>query len=208
MSAPEPSPQAVLFDLGGVLIDWNPRHLYRKIFADEAAMEDFLATVCTQDWNEEQDAGRPFAEGVRLLTERHPHAAAEIAAYHLRWEEMLGGEIAGSVAVLDELRERGVLLFGVTNWSAETFPIARRLFPFLDWFWAILVSGDERLRKPDPRFFALAIERFGLDPAATLFIDDSRRNTEAAAVLGFRTQCFTDAASLRAVLVTQGLLPG
>jgi 2-haloacid dehalogenase len=198
--------EAVLFDLGGVLVDWDPRYLYRKIFADQAAMEHFLATVCTQEWNEEQDAGQPFAEGVRLLTERHPHMAAEIAAYHLRWEEMLNGEIAASVAIVSELRERPLRLFALTNWSAETFPIARRLFPFLAWFDAILISGEECVRKPDRRIFELAATRFGFDPAATLFIDDSPRNIEAAAALGFRTHRFIDPEGLRAVLVVEGAL--
>lgn len=198
--------RAVLFDLGGVLIDWNPRHLYRRLFAEERRMEDFLATICTQAWNEEHDLGRPFAEGVRLLTARYPHWAAEIRAYDERWGEMLKGPIADSVALLGKLRERGVALFALTNWSAEKFPIARARFDFLDWFTGIVVSGEERLKKPDPRIFALAATRFRLDPGATLFIDDSPHNAAAAARLGFRAHHFADAAGLRRALVGHGLL--
>jgi 2-haloacid dehalogenase len=201
-------PRAVLFDLGGVLVDWNPRHLYRQLFADKRQMEEFLATVCTQAWNEEQDLGRPFAEGVRLLTERHPHWAAEICAYDLRWDEMLNGPIAGSIALLGGLRERGVALFALTNWSAEKFAASRARFAFFEWFGGIVVSGEERLKKPDPRIFRLAARRFGLDPAATLFVDDSARNVDAAAGLGFRTHRFVDARALRRALAAHGLLPG
>lgn len=200
--------RAVLFDLGGVLVDWNPRYLYRQIFADPAAMEEFLGTVCTQAWNEEQDLGRPFAEGVRLLTAQHPHRAAEIRAYDERWHEMLKEPIAESVALLGELRERGAALYALTNWSAEKFPIARARFAFLEWFNGIVVSGEERLKKPDPRIFDLAIRRFRLDPAATLFVDDGAHNVAAAARLGFRAHHFTGAAELRRALVAHRLLPG
>jgi 2-haloacid dehalogenase len=197
----------VLFDLGGVLVDWNPRHLYRRIFAEEAAMEEFLATVCTQAWNEEQDLGRPFAEGVRLLAEQFPHRAEEIRAYDARWHEMLKGPIEGSVALLGELRARGVGLFALTNWSAERFSVGRARFAFFDWFEGIVVSGEERVKKPDPRIFELAIRRFGLDPGATVFVDDSALNAAAAARLGFRAHHFVGAAGLRRALVEHGLLP-
>jgi 2-haloacid dehalogenase len=197
----------VLLDVGGVLVDWNPRHLYRRLFADERGMEEFLATVCTQAWNEEQDLGRPFADGVRLLTERHPRWAAEICAYDAHWDEMLKGPIAGSVALLGELRRRGVALFALTNWSAEKFPASRARFAFFEWFGGIVVSGEERLKKPDPRIFRLAASRFGLDPTATLFVDDSAPNVDAAAGLGFRTHRFVDPPALRRALVQHGLLP-
>jgi 2-haloacid dehalogenase len=199
--------RAVLFDLGGVLVDWNPRHLYRRLFTDEAAMERFLATVCTQAWNQEQDAGRSFCEGVELLVARHPQHAAEIRAYDLRWGEMLKGAIEESVAILGELRACGIPLFALTNWSAEKFPVARNRFAFLAWFDGILVSGEERLKKPDPKIYRLAVERFGLDPADTLYVDDAAANIDAAARLGFRTLRFTEAAALRRVLVACGLLP-
>lgn len=199
--------RAVLFDLGGVVVDWNPRHLYRQIFAGEQAMEEFLATICTQAWNEEQDCGRPFAEGVRLLVERHPHRAEEIRAYDARWHEMLKGPIEDSVALLGELRARGVALFALTNWSAEKFAVGRARFAFFEWFAGIVVSGEERVKKPDPRIFELAIRRFGLDPAVTLFVDDAPPNIATAARLGFRTHHFTGASRLRTALIENGLLP-
>ena len=121
----------VIFDLGGVLIDWDPRHLYRKLFAgDEAAMEHFLATVCTHEWNRHQDAGRSFAEGARLLKAEHPDKAELIDAYGICFDEMIAGPIAGSVEILVELRDRGIPLFGLTNWSAETYPAALQRFTF------------------------------------------------------------------------------
>jgi 2-haloacid dehalogenase len=207
---PRPDPDravpAVLFDLGGVLVDWNPRHLYRSLFADEAVMERFLATVCTQAWNEEQDAGRPFCEGIKLLLARHPQHAAEIGAYDARWGEMLRGPIEESVTILGELRRRGVPLFALTNWSAEKFPLARARFEFLDWFDGIVVSGEERLKKPDPRIYRFAAERFALEPAQTLYIDDAEQNIAAAALLGFRTHHFVEPAALRRRLVACGLL--
>ena len=204
---PDPEVRTVLFDLGGVLIDWNPRHLYRRMFSDEAAMEQFLATVCTQTWNEEQDAGRLFCEGVELLIARHPQQAAAIRAYDLRWDEMLKGAIEGSVAILGELRARRTPLFALTNWSAEKFPLARARFAFLEWFDGILVSGEERLRKPDPRIYGLAVERFGLEPERTLYIDDAEKNIAAAALLGFETHHFVEPRALRSRLVGCGLLP-
>ena len=150
------------------------------MFADEREMEEFLATVCTQSWNEEQDLGRPFAEGVQLLIESHPHRAQEIRAYDERWDEMLKGPIDDSVVLLGELRERGVSLFALTNWSAEKFPVSRSRFAFFDWFEGIIVSGEELLKKPDPQIFRLAARRFGLDPAVTLLVDDSAPNIAAA----------------------------
>ncbi len=169
-------------------------------------MEEFLATVCTQAWNEEQDLGRPFAEGVRHLVARHPDRAAEIRAYDERWHEMLKGPIEGSVALLGELRDRGVRLFALTNWSAEKFPVGRARFDFFDWFAGIVVSGEERLKKPDRRIFDLAAQRFGLDPATTLFVDDAARNVAAAAQLGFRAHHFVGIEELRRALVENRLL--
>src|SRR5262249_49366287 len=134
--------EAVVFDLGGVLIDWNPRHLYRKLFADAGAMEDFLATVCTQEWNQEQDSGRRWDQAVALLVARYPQHRELIAAYHHRWEEMLAGSIADSVAVLSDLKAGGGRLYALTNWSAEKFGIARARFDFLAWFDDIVVSGE------------------------------------------------------------------
>jgi 2-haloacid dehalogenase len=199
--------KAVVFDLGGVLIDWDPRHLYRKLLADEAAVEEFLATVCTPEWNAELDRGRPFAEGVAQLVERHPEHAAAIAAYHERWPEMVAGDIPGTVEVLAELRAAGVPLYALTNWSAETFAITRGRFEFLEWFDGLLVSGEERVTKPDPAIFQLLLDRFGLDPTATVFVDDSEANVAAARRLGFDAIRFTGHEELRRELVARRLLP-
>jgi 2-haloacid dehalogenase len=199
--------KAVVFDLGGVLIDWDPRYLYRKLLADEAAVEDFLATVTTPEWNAEQDRGRPFAQGVAELVRRHPAHAAAIAAYHERWTEMLGGEVPGTVAVLAELRAAGVPLYALSNWSAETFRLTRGRFPFLEWFDGVVVSGEEGVIKPDRRIFELLLERFGLVPDATVFVDDSPANVAAARDLGMDAVRFHDAAGLRRDLAARGLLP-
>ena len=198
--------KAVVFDLGGVLIDWDPRYLYRKLLDDEATVEEFLATVCTPEWNAEQDRGRPFAEGVAELVERHPVHAAAITAYHERWPEMLGGAVGGTVEVLAELRTAGVPVYALTNWSAETFGIARERFEFLEWFDGVLVSGEERMIKPDPAIFRLLLDRFGLDPGATFYIDDSPANVAAADRIGFDAVRFTSPAQLRRDLEARGLL--
>jgi 2-haloacid dehalogenase len=198
--------KAVVFDLGGVLIDWDPRYLYRKLLDDEAAVEEFLATVCTPAWNAEQDRGRPFAEGVAELVERHPAHAAAITAYHERWPEMLGGAVDGTVEVLAELRAAGVPVYALTNWSAETFGVARERFEFLEWFDGVLVSGEERIIKPDPAIFRLLLDRFGLDPEATFYVDDSEPNVAAADRLGLDAVRFTTPAQLRRDLVARRLL--
>ncbi len=195
-----------MFDLGGVLIDWDPRHLYRRLFDDEAEMEAFLAEVATSAWNETQDAGRPWAEAVEALAAKHPEHRALIEAYHLRWPETLGGPIPGTAEILAELREAGVGLYALSNWSAETFPVARDRFPFLAWFDGVVISGDVGTIKPDARMFDALLERYAVDPAATLFIDDRADNVAAAARLGFRAIQFRDAEALRPELVRLGLL--
>jgi 2-haloacid dehalogenase len=198
----------VVFDLGGVLIDWDPRHLYRKLFAgDDAAMEYFLATVCTHEWNRRQDAGRSFAEGAQLLKAEHPDKAELIDAYYSRFDEMMAGPIAGSVEILADLRDRGTPLYGLTNWSAETYPAALKRFAFLRWFRGILVSGDIQLVKPDPRIFALLIERFAVEPQRTVYIDDVEANVAAARPFGIHPIHFTTPARLREELVGLELLP-
>jgi len=200
--------EAVVFDLGGVLIDWDPRRLYRKLLADEAAVEEFLATITTAEWNAEQDRGRPFAEAVAELVERHPAHAAAITAYHERWTEMLGGEIPDTVAVLADLRDAGVPLYALSNWSAETFRLTRDRFPFLEWFDGLVVSGKEGVIKPDRRIFELLLDRFGLVAGSTLFVDDSRANVDAARAAGMDAVQFRGAGRLRRDLAARGLLDG
>lgn len=204
--ADAPPPDTVVFDLGGVLIDWNPRHLYRKLFAREDAMEEFLAEICTGAWNVEQDRGRPFAEATALLVERHPHHRAMIEAYFDRWTEMLNGPIHGTVAVLEELHGRGVPLFALTNWSAETWPLAQPSFPFLQRFRGILVSGQVGMIKPDPAIFRRLMEQFALRADRCVFIDDSPANARAAAECGFHAHHFRGPEALRGFLVDRGLL--
>jgi 2-haloacid dehalogenase len=197
----------VVFDLGGVLIDWNPRYLYRKLFAgDDAAMEHFLANICTSSWNAQQDAGRSFAEGSTSLKLEHPGHAELIDAWFQRHEEMLAGPISGTVSILRELRERGVGLYALSNWSAETFPTAWKRFEFLHWFQGILLSGRVRLIKPDPRIFKLFFETFSINPAHSVYIDDLGRNAEVATTLGMHGIVFSDPTALRTELVKVGLL--
>jgi 2-haloacid dehalogenase len=198
---------SVVFDLGGVLIDWNPRYLYRSLFdGDDEQMEWFLANVTTPDWNNEQDRGRPWAEAVSTLVALHPDREDLIRAYHERWTEMLGGAHDDTVAVLDRLRATGIRLFALTNWSAETFVHAAERFPFMTWFEGVVVSGQERLAKPDPRIFRLLLNRYELDPARVVYIDDHAPNVRAAAELGMDAIHFTDAARLESALEDRGLL--
>lgn len=196
----------IVFDLGGVLIDWNPRHLYRKLFDDETLMEWFLEEVCHEAWNLEQDRGRSFAEAIEEAALRHPDQRAMIEAYHARWGEMLAGPIEGSVAILEELAAAGYELHALTNWSAETFPIARPRFAFLGLFRTILVSAEERLIKPDARIFQLLLERIAHPAQRCVYIDDSAPNVAAAAALGFDAIAFTTPPALRAALALRGLL--
>lgn len=202
------SVRAVVFDLGGVLIDWDPRYLYGTLFdGDDEAMEQFLATVTTPDWNAQQDAGRSFGEAVDELAAQHPHHADLIRAYHVRWREMIGGPIQGTLELLAELRSAGIPLYALTNWSAETFAPTKREFDFLSWFDGIVVSGEERVTKPDERIFRILVDRYGLEPGRTLYIDDSAVNVETARRLGFDTVHFRDPDQLRAELGRRGLPP-
>jgi 2-haloacid dehalogenase len=196
-----------VFDLGGVLIDWNPRHLYRKLFAgDDAAMEHFLANICTTSWNSQQDAGRTFAEACASLKLEHPNHAELIDAWFERQHEMLAGPISGTVEILAELRARGVPIYALSNWSAETFPIAQKRFEFLQWFDGIFLSAQARTIKPDPRIYQHFFEAFGIAPAQTIFVDDLPPNVAAAAALGMHAIHFTDPVALRNELVRLGLL--
>jgi len=203
----EASRNIVVFDLGGVLIDWNPRHLYRKLFAgDEAAMERFLSTVCTQEWHCHHDAGRSLAEGARLLKAEHPDKCELIDAFGLRAGEMIGGPIVETVEILRDLHRRSMPLYALSNWPAETFPLARERFDFFDCFDGVLISGEVAVIKPDPRIFELLIERFGIDPRRAVFIDDVAANVAAALCFSFHAIQFTTAAALREELAALGLL--
>ncbi len=199
---------AVVFDLGGVLIDWDPRHLYREMFADPQEMEVFLRDIVSPDWNAEQDAGRTWAEATALLVDQHPHHEEIIRLPTSSAGTTCSlGPIAGSVAILAQVRDQGTPIFALTNWSAETFPRAWPLFPFLDWFRGIVVSGDEGIRKPDPEIWRRLIDRYQLDPSRTVFIDDVPRNVEVASDLGLIAVLFEGPERLRARLVGLGVLP-
>ena len=203
------SPQRgiVVFDLGGVLLDWNPRHLYRKLFpGDEAAMEDFLANVCTVEWNERQDAGRTFAEAHAELMPRHADKAHLIEAFGKRFDEMIAGPIQGTVDILADLKRAGVPRYALTNWSAETFPPARERYEFLSWFDGIVVSGEEGVVKPDARIFRILLERFRIPAREAVFIDDNPANAAAAQALGIHGIHFRSAEHLRRELEALGIL--
>ena len=201
---------AVIFDLGGVLLDWNPRYLYRKMFDDEEAMERFLGEVCTMTWHEANDRGVPFEVTCAQLAAEHPGHAEHIWAWGTRTEEMVGGAIDGTVEILRELREnRSVRLFALTNMEAHTYPLRRERFEFLRWFEGTVVSSAEGVIKPDPRIYRVLLNRYGLDPASTLMIDDSPRNIAAARALGMPTILFRSPEALRAELEVAGVLaPG
>ena len=199
--------RSVVFDLGGVLIDWNPRYLYRKLFAgDDAAMEHFLTHVCNNAWNLAQDGGRTWADAIEVLSVEHPQHRPLISAYRERWDEMLNGPIQGTLDVLVELRDKGVPIYALTNWSAETFPIAKARYEFLGWFRDILVSGEEKLIKPDRRIFELLLSRNGLAAAESVFIDDALHNVAGAEAAGMSALHFHSPETLRADLVALGLL--
>ncbi|MFZ0299176.1 MAG: HAD family phosphatase [Candidatus Sulfotelmatobacter sp.] len=198
-----------VFDLGGVLIDWNPRYLYRKLFAgDDKAMEHFLSTVCTPSWNAQQDAGRTLAEACALLTSMHPDKSPLIDAWRHRYDEMLGGPIHGTVDILSELYSREVPLYALSNWSAETYPTALKRFDFLKWFRGVLLSGEVRLLKPDPRFYEVFFRTFSINPSHAIYIDDLQPNVETATALGMHGILFTDPQALRKELQNIGFIPG
>ncbi|RAJ87867.1 2-haloacid dehalogenase [Chitinophaga dinghuensis] len=203
----EPNYKAIIFDLGSVLIDWNPRYLYRKIFTTEAEMEHFLEEICTSDWNEEQDAGRSLLDATELLIQQHPQYEAQIRAYYGRWKEMMVGEIADSVALLKELKESGKYrLYALTNWSNETFPLALMEYKFLQWFDGIVVSGKEKQRKPSPGFFNLLLDRYQESADHALFIDDNIRNVNAARNMGIESIQFVNATQLKNDLLHKKIL--
>lgn len=201
--------RVAIFDLGGVLLDWNPRYLYRKLFdGDEAAVEAFLADVCTHEWNLRQDAGRSFAEAVEALMPRHADQRSLIEAWRARFDEMIPGAIEGTVEILRELKARGVPLYALTNFSAETFASQRGRFDFLAWFDGIVVSGEEGMIKPDPRIFELLLSRHRVAARDAVFIDDMPANAAAATALGIRGVHFRSPAQLRGELAACGLLAG
>ena len=198
---------AVVFDVGGVLIDWNPRYVYRRLFdGDDAAMEHFLTHVCSHHWNLMQDAGRPFARGVAELTRRFPEYAELIAAYDTRWEDMVAGAIDETVAILRELEARGTPLYCLTNFSTEKLPLCLRRFDFFEAFAGIVVSGEIGLVKPDRAIYDHLVGSYGLTPSQCLFIDDNQANVAGARAAGLEAIRYVSPDRLRRELAVRGLL--
>ena len=197
----------VIFDLGGVLVDWNPAYLNKTIFDDEKKMNDFFAEVCTSDWNEEQDGGRTIREATDELIGRFPEHEEYIRAYYNSWDEMQKGPIEGTVEILKELRDsKNVKLYALTNWSAETFPIALERYEFLHWFDGRLVSGEERIRKPFREIYELILNRFSINPETAVYIDDNQRNLHEPKELGIETIHFVSPEKLREDLRNFGVI--
>ena len=196
----------IIFDLGGVLIDWNPRYVYRKIFKTEQEIEWFLENVTTPDWNENQDAGYPLHKATEELVAKHPEWEPEIKAYYGRWLEMLGGQIHETVEVLQQLKHTGKYrLYALTNWSAETFPHALERFEFFKLFEGVVVSGEEKMRKPSVEFYKIVLDRYRLDPSTTVFIDDSLRNVKGAEAVGITGIHFHNPSQLKEELGRLGI---
>ena len=189
--------EAAVFDLGGVLLDWDPRHLYRTVFDDEAEMERFLAEVCTMAWHVQHDAGVPFAQTIPALSAQFPDHADAIALWETRYHDMVAGEVPGTADVVRSLHDRGIALYVLSNMPAE---VADTIVPY-DWlqlFDGVVVSGAELVIKPDPAIYHVLVDRYGVEPARTIFVDDRADNVDAAAALGFQAIRFTDAEALRA----------
>ncbi len=198
----------VIFDLGGVLIDWNPRHLFRKLFDDEPAMEHFLKHVCTPEWHLQHDAGVPFTETRDALKHRYPEHTALIDAFGDRHDEMFPAAIDGTVALLERLAAAHVPLYAITNFPAQMYPIAQRRFPFMTLFKDVAVSGYERLVKPDPALFGILLRRNNIAPSQAVFIDDTMRNVVAANALGLHGIHFTAPDALERELRSLGIPRG
>ena len=198
----------IIFDLGGVLIDWNPAYVYLEVFnGDYKKMEWFLNEICTNDWNENQDAGYSLSKATKDRIILFPEQESLIRMYYDRWEEMLGGEIEGSVSILRRLNDNSLYkLVALTNWSAETFPIALKRFDFLHWFEGIVVSGTEKTRKPFPKIYQTTLKRYNLKASESIFIDDNKRNIAAAYKLGIQTIEFHNPDQLEKELKIKGII--
>lgn len=203
----KPTITAIIFDFGGVLIDWNPRYLYQSYFPNQPqAMENFLAEIDFSKWNVQQDKGRPFAEGIAELSAQFPHHAPLIQAYFDRWDDSISGPINGTVEILRTLKQKGYPLYGLSNWSAETFPRVRKEFSFLELFDDIVISGVVKLNKPDPTIFELLLTKIGHPASQCLLIDDTGANIETANKLGIATIQFTSPEQLITELQKLNLL--
>lgn len=198
---------AVVFDVGGVLLDWDPNYLFRKLIADDDERRWFLTEICSPSWNAKQDGGRSWAEATSELARQFPEHSNLIAAYDERWEEMISGPIAGTVSLLSDLRSAGVAFYALTNFSAEKWEVAKDRWGFLTGFDGTVVSGTEKVTKPDLRIYQILLDRYALDPARTFYTDDMKENVEAARVAGLDAEVFVDPDTLRQQLVDRGVLP-
>lgn len=190
----------IIFDFGSVLVDWNPERLYGPYFNDDAKMRYFLTEICPHAWNAQADAGRSTAEITEERVAVHPEWEKEIRMYFGQWIKMMGEQIPGMQELVEELKNRGYRLYGLTNWSAETFPLVKDNYPVFRLLDGIVVSGEEKIAKPDPGIFSILLQRYGLKPEECLFIDDNPKNVSTGESLGIRGLVFTSAAALRSRL--------
>lgn len=198
---------ALVFDFGGVLVEWDPRHLYRKVFnGDEGAMERFLEEVDFYEWNQKQDAGRTFAEAVAELCREYPQHCELIRLYDLRYEESIAGTIEANIALLEKLKSSGYALFGLSNWPEEKYRLVRPKFAFFDLFDEVIISGEVKVAKPDRRIFTILLQRAGRQPWQCVYIDDSKVNVEVARELGFRCIHYRSSEQLQTELAANGVV--
>ncbi|MGI9552275.1 MAG: HAD family hydrolase [Aurantibacter sp.] len=199
--------EVIIFDLGGVLIDWDPKYVYREVFeGDEKKVDWFLSNICTSEWNVEHDAGRPLHIGTEMLVKQYPEYEAWIRIYYDRWSDMLGGPIVETVTLLDRLKSKNEhRLYALTNWSAETFPIALQRFDFLRHFEGIVVSGEEKTRKPFAKIYNILLDRYKITPSSAIFIDDNDDNVESAIEIGINGIRFQNAEQLQSELELFGV---
>ena len=197
----------IIFDLGGVLIDWSPKYVYRNVFnGDKEKVDWFLNNICTMDWNMEQDAGRTWKEATNLLINKHPEYEEWIRIYYDKWEDMLKGSIQETVTLLNKLKQNDdCKLYSLTNWSSETFPIAIKRFEFLQHFEGIVVSGDEKTRKPFSKIYEIILDRYNIIPEKAVFIDDNLDNIITAKKLGINGIHFKSASQLKNSLISLGV---
>jgi len=198
----------IIFDLGGVLIDWNPEYVYCEVFnGDQQKVDWFLNTICTHEWNVEQDTGRSIQKATELLIAQYPDYEEWIRIFYDRWEDMLGGTIPETVTLLNKLKQaNNHRLYALTNWSAETFPVALQRYEFLQHFEGILVSGEEKTRKPFPKIYEILLERYQINPFMSVFIDDNFENVEVAKKFGIKGIHFKSTQQLREELTNLGVL--
>lgn len=198
----------IIFDLGGVLVDWNPKYVYRTIFKTEEEVDWFLQNITTMEWNVEQDGGRSIAAANELLISQYPEHKENILAYYGRWTEMLGGPIQETVDILKQLVDsKKYRMLALTNWSAETFPVAIERYEFLSWFEGIVVSGIEKCKKPEPEIYNILIDRYQVNPTECIFIDDNKDNITMAEELGIRGIHFISPQLLHEKLIKMEILP-